>query len=152
MPAAFHGEVGDVLPAALALAVRRWRGTGGPVTVDLERHGREDAFGLDLSRTVGWFTAVHPVRLDPGDGDAVDAVRRVKEQLRTVPDKGIGYGLLRHLDPDAGARLAAAARNHRSGSTTWAGSAPSAAPECSAAPPPSAPEPTRSCRWPTSSR
>ncbi|MFJ2193503.1 amino acid adenylation domain-containing protein, partial [Kitasatospora sp. NPDC087861] len=108
VPAAFHGEVGDVLPAALALAVRRWRGTGGPVTVDLERHGREDAFGLDLSRTVGWFTAVHPVRLDPGDGDAVDAVRRVKEQLRAVPDKGIGYGLLRHLDPDAGARLAAA--------------------------------------------
>ncbi|WP_344982407.1 condensation domain-containing protein, partial [Streptosporangium fragile] len=73
----------------------------------------EDVFpGVDLSRTVGWFTTFHPVRLDPGPADWSDlsgptagqAIKRVKEQLRAVPDGGIGYGLLRHLT-SAGAGL-----------------------------------------------
>ncbi|MEZ3183284.1 hypothetical protein KYY02_32915, partial [Streptomyces pimonensis] len=72
VPAAFHGGVDDVLLGALALAVRQWRETrgvdaGGGVLVDLEGHGRDgDRAGaeVDLSRTVGWFTRVHPVRLD----------------------------------------------------------------------------------------
>jgi non-ribosomal peptide synthase protein (TIGR01720 family) len=107
VPAAFHGEINDVLLAALARAIHRWRGTtDGPVLVDLEGHGREEfATDLDVSRTVGWFTTVYPVCLDPGDSDAADAVKRVKEQLRAVPDKGLGYGLLRYLDPPGAAEL-----------------------------------------------
>jgi amino acid adenylation domain-containing protein/non-ribosomal peptide synthase protein (TIGR01720 family) len=123
VPAAFHGGVNDVLLTALALAVRRWRGDEGPdegsVLVALEGHGREEQIApdVDLSRTLGWFTSIFPVRLDPGDVDEREAfaggpaigraLKRVKEQLRAIPDHGIGYGLLRHLHAEAGPRLAA---------------------------------------------
>ncbi|WP_020387123.1 non-ribosomal peptide synthase/polyketide synthase [Kribbella catacumbae] len=104
VPAAFHGGVDDVLLTGLARAVAEWRGGGTEVLIDLERHGRETE--LDVSRTVGWFTAVHPVRLDAGVGGLGDAVKAVKEQLRAVPGSGIGYGVLRYLDPVAGPALA----------------------------------------------
>jgi len=121
VPAAFHAGVDDVLLAALAAALVEWRrGRGGPadggVLIDVEGHGRISDT-LDLSRTVGWFTGVHPVRLDPGTldpaevragGPAVDRlVKRVKEQLRAVPSDGLGYGLLRYVNPDTAAELAA---------------------------------------------
>ena len=122
VPAAFHGRVNDVLLTGLALAVAEWRrerGTGDEtaVLIDLEGHGREEVVpGVDLSRTVGWFTSIHPVRIDAGwvepsdvreGGQAVGtALKRVKEQLREIPDNGIGYGLLRYLNPAARERLA----------------------------------------------
>ncbi|MFH8978767.1 amino acid adenylation domain-containing protein, partial [Streptomyces sp. NPDC017890] len=118
VPAAFHGGVDDVLLGALALAVRQWRTARGAdaeggVLVDLEGHGRDTGRAdVDLSRTVGWFTRVHPVRLDVtvcGD-DPADAVKRVKEQLRAVPGDGSGYGLLRHLDAGTAPPLAGLAR------------------------------------------
>ncbi|MGI8332310.1 amino acid adenylation domain-containing protein [Actinomadura scrupuli] len=113
-PAAFHGRVNDVLLTGLALAVTHWRkhrgGRGTSVLLDLEGHGREEIVrGVDLSRTAGWFTSIFPVRLDAGPvdwtevrsgGQAVGtAIKKVKEQLREIPDNGIGYGLLRHLNP-----------------------------------------------------
>ncbi|MFB9894145.1 condensation domain-containing protein, partial [Planobispora takensis] len=116
LPAAYHGRVNDVLLAGLALAVARWTGHGTSVLLDLEGHGREEIFpDADLSRTVGWFTTIHPVRLDPGPPDwddlsgdtAARAIKRVKEQLRVIPDNGIGYGLLRHLNPGTASELAA---------------------------------------------
>ncbi|MEU3455500.1 amino acid adenylation domain-containing protein [Micromonospora sp. NPDC006766] len=122
VPALFHARVDDALLAALALAVTRWRqrrglGADPAVLVDLERHGRaDDVPGIDLSRTVGWFTSLAPVRLDPGavewdqvrDGDAAvgSALKRVKEQLRAAPDDGLGYGLLRHLNSETAHVLA----------------------------------------------
>ena len=125
VPAAYHSRINDVLLTALALALARWRelrgeAAGGGVLVELEGHGRAEALfaGVDLSRTVGWFTSLHPVRLEPGldaagvaealaGGAAAGlALKRVKEQLRAVPGEGIGFGLLRHLNPDAAAGLA----------------------------------------------
>ncbi|GAA2560298.1 non-ribosomal peptide synthetase [Winogradskya consettensis] len=103
VPAAFFAGVNDVLLTGLAFAVNRERGTAGaPVLVSLEGHGRTG--DLDLSRTVGWFTAIHPVRLEPGTlTDLAAAARTVKEQLRTVPTDGLGYGSLRWLrDQDFG--------------------------------------------------
>ncbi|MDQ3790431.1 MAG: amino acid adenylation domain-containing protein, partial [Actinomycetota bacterium] len=96
VPAAFHGSVNDVLLTGLAVAVGLWRDAGSAVLVELEGHGREEQVvgGVDLSRTVGWFTTTFPVRLDPGSGDLATAVKRVKEQLRAVPENGIGHGLL----------------------------------------------------------
>jgi amino acid adenylation domain-containing protein/non-ribosomal peptide synthase protein (TIGR01720 family) len=121
VPAAFHGGVNDVLLSALAVAVADWRGSdpGTALLVDLEGHGREEIFpGTDLSRTIGWFTSMHPVRLDPGTFDrsqffaggpaAGTVVKRVKEQLRAAPDHGIGYGMLRYLNTGTAAQLAAA--------------------------------------------
>ncbi|MEO3784916.1 amino acid adenylation domain-containing protein [Actinocorallia sp. B10E7] len=121
VPAAFHGRVGDVLLTALALAAAHWRkqrgGRGTGLLVDLEGHGREEIVpGVDLSRTVGWFTSIHPVRLDPGQAEwteitsggaaAGQSLKRVKEQLRQVPDNGIGYGLLRYLNEETAEELA----------------------------------------------
>nr|WP_276307341.1 non-ribosomal peptide synthetase [Amycolatopsis antarctica] len=121
VPAAFHCGVDDLLLAALATAVARRRGDGTGVLVDVEGHGREQDTvpGAELSRTVGWFTSLHPVRLDPGPvGAAGDlgaatldqAVKRVKEQLRAVPRKGIGFGMLRYLNPLTGPELAGLGR------------------------------------------
>jgi len=113
VPTAFHGEVNDVLLAGLALAVAQWRrkrlGAGDSgVLVEVEGHGREQVSDdLDLSRTVGWFTSVFPLRVDPGEVDRPDqAIKRVKEQLRALPDRGLGFGLLRHLNPQTVGALA----------------------------------------------
>ncbi|MDN3356468.1 non-ribosomal peptide synthetase [Actinomadura sp. DC4] len=116
VPAAFHAGIDDVLLAGLAAAVAEWRGPG-PVLVDVEGHGREPLTpGMDLSRTAGWFTSIHPVRLDPGAADpalvrsgeaAGHLIKRVKEQVRAVPGDGLGYGLLRYLNPATAPALAA---------------------------------------------
>jgi non-ribosomal peptide synthase protein (TIGR01720 family) len=102
VPAVQGLGVQDALLAALALTLGEWAGTD-EVVIDLEGHGREDVLdGVDLSRTVGWFTSIYPVRLAPGDaGGPAEALRRVRDQLRAVPTRGIGYGLLRYLGPDA---------------------------------------------------
>jgi amino acid adenylation domain-containing protein/non-ribosomal peptide synthase protein (TIGR01720 family) len=107
VPASVNGGVDDVLLTGLAVAVARWRAERGlptrPLRVDLEGHGRQEIGGADLSRTVGWFTTIHPVRLDvPPDAPPPDALKLVKEQLRTTPGHGLGYGLLRHVagEPD----------------------------------------------------
>ena len=94
----YHTEINDMLLSALGLAVGKvfgsWR-----ILIDLEGHGREDILGdIDISRTVGWFTTVYPVVLDTGNaGGRTDYLVVVKEQLRRVPNKGIGYGMLRYL-------------------------------------------------------
>ncbi|WP_239101876.1 condensation domain-containing protein, partial [Microbispora amethystogenes] len=121
VPAAFHAGVEDVLLTGLAAAVAEWRRERGETTtgvlLDLEGHGRVPlADGLELSRTVGWFTDSHPVRLDVGAADHTDlraggpaadrAVKRVKEQLRAVPGDGLGFGLLRYLNDETTAELA----------------------------------------------
>jgi non-ribosomal peptide synthase protein (TIGR01720 family) len=73
--------------------------------VDVEGHGRaEEMFdGIDLSRTVGWFTSIYPVRLDlEGIEGAAASLRHIKECLRKIPHGGIGYGVLRYLRSAAG--------------------------------------------------
>jgi non-ribosomal peptide synthase protein (TIGR01720 family) len=83
------------------------------VCIDLEGHGREALFDdIDLTRTVGWFTSMFPVRLElPGD-DLGSALKAVKEQLRRIPDRGVSYGLLRYLHDDAEVRATLSALPH----------------------------------------
>ena len=103
VPKAYHTQINEVLLTALVQATMQW--TGEPaLLVDVEGHGREDIFGeVDLSRTVGWFTTIFPVVLDVGEARGPgDALKLVKEQLRAVPNKGIGYGVLRYLSEEAG--------------------------------------------------
>ncbi|MFM9570789.1 amino acid adenylation domain-containing protein [Streptomyces turgidiscabies] len=116
VPSAFTANVNDVLLTGLGLAVADWRRRhgdteGGPALVDLESHGRDEelAGDADLSRTVGWFTSVFPVLLDPGpvDLDAAlaggpeieETLARVRAHLASLPANGAGYGMLRHLNP-----------------------------------------------------
>ncbi|MFL5000740.1 MAG: amino acid adenylation domain-containing protein, partial [Xanthobacteraceae bacterium] len=120
VPAAFHGGINDVLLTGLVLAVADWcrrrgRGESNALLLDLESHGREEIFDVDLSRTLGWFTTMFPVRLDLGTRDLNDAlaggaalgraVKHIKEQLRGMPNKGLGYGLLRYLNPQTPSQL-----------------------------------------------
>ncbi|MEV6510623.1 amino acid adenylation domain-containing protein, partial [Streptomyces sp. NPDC051642] len=107
VPSAFHAGVDEVLLAGLAGAVGEWAGAGG-FLVDVEGHGREPLSGIsDLSRTVGWFTASHPVRLVAGAGaDGGVSVLGVKERVRAVPGDGLGYGLLRYVNPETAGELA----------------------------------------------
>jgi amino acid adenylation domain-containing protein/non-ribosomal peptide synthase protein (TIGR01720 family) len=111
LPSVYHHRIDDALLSALARALAGW--TGSPrLRVELEGHGREpisgDADDLDLSRTVGWFTSQYPVVLEGGDASPGEALVSAKERLRAVPGRGIGYGLLRHLNPEAARLLATA--------------------------------------------
>ncbi|KJZ39777.1 non-ribosomal peptide synthetase [Pseudomonas fluorescens] len=99
-PAAYRTQVNDLLLTALARVICRWSGQGSTL-IQLEGHGREDlSDDLDLSRTVGWFTSLFPVRLQPEAG-AANSIKSIKEQLRAIPGKGLGYGLLRYLGEPA---------------------------------------------------
>jgi amino acid adenylation domain-containing protein/non-ribosomal peptide synthase protein (TIGR01720 family) len=110
-PEAYHTQVNDLLLAALVRAARAWTGDD-TLLVDLEGHGREEIFpGVDLSRTVGWFTTLFPVALalppSPDTAGPRESILAVKETLRAVPRRGLGYGLLRYVHPEAAERLAA---------------------------------------------
>jgi amino acid adenylation domain-containing protein/non-ribosomal peptide synthase protein (TIGR01720 family) len=98
MPSAYRTQINEVLLTALAQAFANWTEHNN-LLVDLEGHGREPLFAdVDLSRTVGWFTSVFPVYLNLGKtDDIVQELKTVKEQLRCIPNQGIGYGLLRYL-------------------------------------------------------
>ncbi|WP_405589007.1 amino acid adenylation domain-containing protein [Streptomyces sp. NBC_01092] len=115
---AFHCGPDAVLLTALAAAALRHRGTGTGLLVHLEGHGREGlSRPADVSRTVGWFTTQYPVRLDAGAALGADfwqpardaageALMQIKERLRSVPAGGLGWGLLRHHNPDTAPKLA----------------------------------------------
>jgi amino acid adenylation domain-containing protein/non-ribosomal peptide synthase protein (TIGR01720 family) len=97
VPGVYRTQVNDVLLSALARVLSGWTGRDR-VLVDLEGHGREELFDdVDLSRTVGWFTTMFPVALNAGSGDWGSALKAIKEQLRAVPGRGLGYGALRQL-------------------------------------------------------
>jgi amino acid adenylation domain-containing protein/non-ribosomal peptide synthase protein (TIGR01720 family) len=96
VPSESRLHVDEVLLAGLGLVLGGWAG-GGPVVVDVESHGRhEEAPGMDLSRTVGWFTCLYPVALHGGT-EPGRVLADTKEMVRQVPRHGLGYGLLRHL-------------------------------------------------------
>ncbi len=95
VPAVYHSQINDLLLTALAESFKSWTG-GESLLVDVEGHGREDIGAIDVSRTVGWFTSIYPVLLSLKSGARLDAsLQSVKNQLRQIPEKGIGYGLLR---------------------------------------------------------
>ncbi|GKT02446.1 amino acid adenylation domain-containing protein [Acidovorax sp. SUPP3434] len=99
-PAALGVSTEDLLLAALVRAVAQWTGQDA-LLLTLEGHGREaDDAGIDLSRTVGWFTSAYPVRLTGGRLAARQTLERVRAGLQGVPGKGIGFGALRYLHPD----------------------------------------------------
>ncbi|MBB5857515.1 non-ribosomal peptide synthase/polyketide synthase [Amycolatopsis umgeniensis] len=96
VPGAYRTEVNDVLMSALGRVLTRW--AGSRVVLAMEGHGREEIAGpLDLSRTIGWFTAQYPLAPAVSEGDWGDVLKAVKEQLRAVPNKGAGYEALRYL-------------------------------------------------------
>jgi non-ribosomal peptide synthase protein (TIGR01720 family) len=121
LSAAFNADVEDLLAAAVAISVAEWKRSAGTVhqralLLDAERSGRSEDFeSSDISHTIGRFTVTYPVRLNLiphnwaevlAGGSVVGArIKQVKEELRAVPRGGIGYELLRYVNPDSAAEL-----------------------------------------------
>jgi amino acid adenylation domain-containing protein/non-ribosomal peptide synthase protein (TIGR01720 family) len=104
---AYRTRINDLLMSALFLAVHEWTGQSA-LRIGLEGHGREEIFeGMDVSQTVGWFTSLFPLTLrmpadwnSRGESSLRELIRCAKDELRTLPDNGIGYGVLRYLARD----------------------------------------------------
>ncbi|HEX8922153.1 MAG TPA: condensation domain-containing protein, partial [Pyrinomonadaceae bacterium] len=101
VPELYRTQINEVLLTALGRALGKWQGEGS-VVVDVEGHGREEVVeGIDLSRTVGWFTSIYPLLLRASAQEELsDALKRVKEEVRGIPQRGIGYGVLKYLSED----------------------------------------------------
>ncbi|PSB55840.1 non-ribosomal peptide synthetase, partial [Chamaesiphon polymorphus] len=102
---AYNTQINDILLSALVLSLGQWT-ENSTVLINLEGHGREEIFeDVDLSRTVGWFTSMFPVLLYLPSLDRLSSViKSIKEQLRAIPNRGIGYGILRYLCEDPNLR------------------------------------------------
>jgi amino acid adenylation domain-containing protein/non-ribosomal peptide synthase protein (TIGR01720 family) len=113
VPAVYRTRIQEVLLTALARSAARWTAKGG-LWVEMEGHGREAVVeGLDLSRTVGWFTSMYPLWLEVDRGESIgEVLKAIKEQVRGLPKQGIGYGILRYLsgEESIARRLREAAR------------------------------------------
>ncbi|MGG4218359.1 amino acid adenylation domain-containing protein [Paenibacillus jamilae] len=95
MPQAYRTEPVDLLLAALALSVKEWIGLDD-FTYEVEHHGRS-LDHIDVSRTVGWFTALYPLRIQMPGTEIGSILAHVKELRRRVPHQGIGYGILKYM-------------------------------------------------------
>ena len=98
---AYNTQINDILLSGLVLSLAQCSGNS-TLLIDLEGHGREELFAdVDLSRTVGWFTTIFPVLLQLDSlNQPAEVIKSIKEQLRAIPNRGIGYGLLRYLCQD----------------------------------------------------
>ncbi|MEG5173413.1 amino acid adenylation domain-containing protein [Microcoleus sp. B3-D7] len=102
VPAAYGTQTSEVLLTALVQTFNQWT-KADSLLVDLEASGREIfAKDIDLSRTIGCFTAIFPVQLVlKGISGPGEALKAIKEQVRGVPNRGAGYGVLSYLGDDA---------------------------------------------------
>ena len=99
--AAYQTTILDLLLTALARVLYRWTGRKQN-SIGLEGHGRESlGEDMDTSRTIGWFTAFYPVCIEVSKQRSAAAdIKHIKELLYRIPNRGIGYGLLRYLCDD----------------------------------------------------
>ncbi|TRX32539.1 amino acid adenylation domain-containing protein [Flavobacterium sp. ZT3R18] len=96
----YSTEINDVLLTGLGLALQDVFGLDRSV-IKVEGHGREDIVeDVDISRTIGWFTTVYPFVLRLSGSDSLNTLVQIKESLRKIPQKGIGYGMLKYLTSD----------------------------------------------------
>jgi amino acid adenylation domain-containing protein/non-ribosomal peptide synthase protein (TIGR01720 family) len=102
VPARYKTEINDALLTSLLCGYCQWSGQDR-LLCEVEGHGREEGIGegLDLTRTVGWFTSSFPLLLIRGRKESIGTtLESVRRQLRAVPRRGLGYGLLRYLRND----------------------------------------------------
>jgi non-ribosomal peptide synthase protein (TIGR01720 family) len=101
VPSTFNTQINEVLLTALVSAFERWSGSNS-LMVNVEGHGREEIVeGIDVSRTVGWFTTIYPLLLEvEAEEDLGQTLARTKERLQAVPRRGIGFGMLKYLNAD----------------------------------------------------
>ena len=97
----YHADINDLLMTALGRSYHKLTGNDA-VSVQFEGHGREYIGNAQLltDRTVGWFTSVYPVVLEHLDGDLRSCLRQTKETMHRIPNKGVGYNILRYLSDE----------------------------------------------------
>jgi non-ribosomal peptide synthase protein (TIGR01720 family) len=103
VPGVYHTQINEVLLTGLAHALGQWS-ESRVILVDVEGHGREPiSEQVDVTRTVGWFTTIYPVLLEVAGSreDVGEVVKQVKEQVRSIPGQGLGYGVLRYLGEES---------------------------------------------------
>ncbi len=98
---AFNTQINDILLLALGLGIKDVFGIN-KLRIDMEGHGREEIIeDLNITRTIGWFTSIFPVIIDTsGNVELKELIKRNKEILRSIPNKGIGYGILKYLSKE----------------------------------------------------
>lgn len=68
------------------------------IIIELEGHGREIINDyIDISRTVGWFTSMYPAFFKVTDGSIEYNIKSIKEQLRSIPNNGFNYSIMKYL-------------------------------------------------------
>jgi amino acid adenylation domain-containing protein/non-ribosomal peptide synthase protein (TIGR01720 family) len=97
----FNTQINDILLTALLLSI--WKQYDhNTVLLDLEGHGREhNKQGINIGRTVGWFTSIYPVILEKSEDDLAGIIKQVKETLRSVPNNGMDYLVYKYADPES---------------------------------------------------
>jgi amino acid adenylation domain-containing protein/non-ribosomal peptide synthase protein (TIGR01720 family) len=100
-PITYHTEINDLLICALGLTLAEFADSNS-IVIGMEGHGRENiSQQIDTSRTIGWFTSVFPVLLEVDvQASLSDSIKQVKENLRKIPTKGIGYGVLKYINKE----------------------------------------------------
>ncbi|WP_342625676.1 plipastatin non-ribosomal peptide synthetase PpsC [Bacillus subtilis] len=96
---AYGTDTQDILLTAASLAICEWTG-GSKLRIAMEGHGREHILPeLDISRTVGWFTSMYPalISFENHRDELGTSVKTVKDTLGRIPNKGVGYGMLKYL-------------------------------------------------------
>ncbi|WP_010248518.1 non-ribosomal peptide synthetase [Acetivibrio cellulolyticus] len=98
---AYNTEINDILLTALGYSLKEYTGEDR-IFIELEGHGRENVVqGIDISRTIGWFTSAYPVMLNMSKTeDMPNQIKLVKEGLRSIPKRGVGYGIVKYLKHD----------------------------------------------------
>jgi non-ribosomal peptide synthase protein (TIGR01720 family) len=101
----YRTKIEEILLTGFLQAFSHWTGESS-LLIDLEGQGRDVMFAdIDLARTVGWFTTIAPVLLELGNTENLgEVLQAVKEQVRGIPNEGIGYGVLRYLNEDEAIR------------------------------------------------
>jgi non-ribosomal peptide synthase protein (TIGR01720 family) len=109
VPEVYRTEINDALLTALAETIKQWTGAR-QLLVEMEGHGREEiGEGVDVTRTVGWFTTHYPVVIEIEEGAGIgEALKAVKEELRAVPERGLGWGLWKWMRTDGEANAGSA--------------------------------------------
>lgn len=93
----YNTEPKDLLITSLLRTIKVFTGSED-IIIELEGHGRDDIFeGIDISRTVGWFTSLYPFYIKLKKENLSDQIKEVKEEIRKIPNKGIGFGILNYM-------------------------------------------------------
>ena len=89
-----NGDIDKLVLTALGLAIDKIWGVNKTV-IRFETPGRETIKNkIDVGRTVGWFTAIHPHILHTNGNNLEQNYRNISKSIQEIPESKLGYGTL----------------------------------------------------------